>query len=258
MAAVHLQPPAYPPFDCKAEGKNIRWTKWIRRLEHNVFNGCHIVDPGQKKGLLLMYGGEDLNDIVDAFDPAILEAVDAVAADNDNGIVAVPAQNVFDRLKTALTNHFNPRTNIEFQRYLFKHTIQDMDDIDDLYSELKQLAVTCQFADVNAEVKSQMISGCSLDKVRDKGLSDPDVTLEQLLQFARNIQMTQSHSKRIKEKTVNAVHAKRTFPRKGAEPAHRQPNRPDNKRKKDKVCLNCGGPWPHKGGIKNCPAKGHQ
>ena len=74
MAAIQLQPPQYPPFDCKTEGKGVRWAKWLRRLEQNVFLGCHIDDPAQKKGLLLMYAGDDLNDIVDAFDPATLEA----------------------------------------------------------------------------------------------------------------------------------------------------------------------------------------
>ena len=152
----------------------MRWAKWLRRLEQNVYQGCHIEDPVQKKGLLLMYAGDDLNDIVDAFEPATLLAVAEVPEDEENHIAAVTAQTVFDRLKTALTAHFNPHTNIEFQRYVFKQTVQETDDIDDLYTELKQLAETCRFADANAEIKSQLTSSCCLDKVRDKGLSDPE------------------------------------------------------------------------------------
>ena len=209
MAAIQIQPPSYPSFDCKSEGKNVRWAKWLRRLEQNVFNGCNIADPVQQKGLLLMYGGDDLNDIVDSFDPALLEPLAAVEAqDGPPVVLARPARDVFYRLKEALTAHFNPRTNIEFQKYLFKHTVQETDDIDDLHTELKQLAETCQFADINGEVKSQLISGCRLDRVREKGLSDPDITLEQLLQFARNLQITQAHSKQIKGKTVNAMHSR--------------------------------------------------
>ena len=66
--ALNIQPPPYESFDTRSEGKNVRFAKWIRRLENNVFKGCNIVDPAQKKGLLLMYAGSDLNDIVDSLD----------------------------------------------------------------------------------------------------------------------------------------------------------------------------------------------
>ena len=115
MAAIQLQP-LYESFDCRAEGKNVRWAKW---LENNVFNGCNIVNTQQKKGLLLMYAGSDLNDIVDSFDPILLEPTAAVAAQNNQP--AIPAQDVYQRLTAAITAHFNPRANTEFQRYLKYH-----------------------------------------------------------------------------------------------------------------------------------------
>ena len=228
--AVQLQPPSYPPFDCRSEGKSIRWTKWVRRLEQNVFKGCNIVDPAQQKGLLLMYGGDDLNDIVDSFDQNDLLPIEA-----EEGPPAVRAQTVFDRVKALLTQHFNPPTNKEFQRYVFKHTVQETDDIDDLYSELRQLAETCEFVEPNAEIKSQIISGCTLDKVRDKGLSDPNVTLEELLQYARNLQITQNHSKKIKGKTVNAVKAKGNS--KPPQKQQKQTNKPKAQKSQKVTCV---------------------
>ena len=163
MAAIQLQPPPYESFDCRAEGKNLRWAKRLRQLENNVFNGCNIVNAQQKKGLLLMYAGSDLNDIVDSFDPILLEPPAAVAAQNNQP--AIPAQDVYQRLTAAITAHFNPRANTEFQRYMFKQTMQTTPDIDEFYSTLRQLAETCQFAQQDVEIKSQLIFGCKLDKV---------------------------------------------------------------------------------------------
>ena len=262
MAAVQLQPPPYEAFDCRSEGKNVRWTKWLRRLENNVFSGCGINNAAQKKGLLLMYAGSDLNDIVDSFDQAILQPIAAVAAANEQP--AVDAQNVYQRLTAALTAHFNPRANVEFQRYLFKRSMQETPEIDDFYCNLKQLSETCQFAEPDAEIKSQIIMGCKLDKVRDKGLSDPDVTLERLLQFGRNLQITQEHSKAIKEQGVNAVYSRPRSAPSSAKPSAKKPmpkpkasytTPPRGAPSSSKTCRNCGGEW-HRGGLRRCPAWG--
>ena len=140
MAALQLQLPPYEQFDSRSEGENVRW-----RLENNVFNGCGIANPVQKKLLLLMYGGSDLNDIVDSFDPAILEPVTAVAATDQHPEAL--AQDVYQRITAAITDHFNPRANTEFQRFLFKQTMQTTPEIDEFYSTLRHQS--CPPADEN-------------------------------------------------------------------------------------------------------------
>ena len=275
-AAAPLQPPPYEQFDCRGGGRSVRWAKWLRRLENNVFAGCNIVNPAQKKGLLLMYAGPDLNDIVDTFDEATLAPVDAVAAQDGNP--AVPAQNVYQRLTTAIHNYFNPRANVEFQRYLFKRTMQETDNIEDFYSALKALAETCNFADNNAEIKSQLILGCKLDKVRTKGLSDPNVTLQDLLQYAKTLQASQEQSQAIRSADVNAVrqNPRRHQHQQQQQQQQHQQNRPQQQRQNrpqqcknnrrasgtpqaagtttNKSCTFCGKQW-HKS-LKDCPAQG--
>ena len=113
---------------------------------------------------------------------------------------------MYQQLTAAITAHFNPRANTEFQRYLFKQAMQPTPDIDEFYSTLSQLTETCQFAQQDVEIKSQLIFGCRLDKVRDKELSDPDITLQYLLQYARNL--TQAHSKGMKGQLINALRPK--------------------------------------------------
>ena len=133
--------PHYPPLDCKSEGKSIRWAKWVARLQ-NVFVGYNIEDDKRKKALLLTFGGEELNDIVDSLPE------NATAAEDGER---------FNKLVTAITNHFNPSTNVEFQKYTFRHIKQTGDNIDSFYSELRQVPTTCSFADKDGEIKSQLI-----------------------------------------------------------------------------------------------------
>lgn len=76
--------PSYPPFDCDREEISLRWTKWIRRLDH-VFTGQGIKNSNQKKALLLCLGGEGVNDIYDSLPisredpPASFEAVVSIS-----------------------------------------------------------------------------------------------------------------------------------------------------------------------------------
>ena len=46
---------------------------------------------------------------------------------------------------------------------------------------LKQLAVTCEFADVDREIKTQIVQSCSSHKLRTKALENPSYTLTRLL-----------------------------------------------------------------------------
>ena len=263
MAAIQLQPPPYELFDCRAEGKNVRWTKWLRRLENNVFKGCGIVNAEQKKGLLLMYGGSDLNDIVDSFDDNVLAPIAAVPAQGNQ--VAVEAQDVYQRLTAAITAHFNPQANLEFQRYLFKQAVQTSPDIDEFYSTLRQLAATCEFANTDGEIKSQLIYGCKQDKVRNKGLSEPDVTLQQLIQYARNLEITQAHSKAMKGQSVNAIERhKQQFQRETQQNPQQKHGRQTQKPHQThqpagnttKTCRNCGKQWHKTRGPTELPIMG--
>ena len=88
-----------------------------------------------------------------------------------------------------------------------------------------------------------------LDKVRDKDLSDLDVTLEQLLQFTQNLQITEAHSKKIKGKVINFV---KSSAKKPPNPSRKpQLNRSGHNLEKKAIKFSC---WQnmheHKGGIK--------
>ncbi len=108
--------------------------------------------------------------------------------------------------------------------------------------------------------------GCKLDKVRDKGLSDPDATLDQLLQYGRNLEITQAHSKAIKNQSVNAIvqpqrrfhrqkHSNNNRNKPGEQQAQPSPTGKPGETQPAKSCRYCGGSW-HERGIRTCPAQG--
>ena len=96
--------PPYEKFDCHSEGTAVRWTRWLRRLEH-IFDGYEIAQS-KRKYALTTYGGPDLNDIVES-----LPNNEQIEASDD------PYKDLID----ALNDHFNPQSNVEILKYQFRH-----------------------------------------------------------------------------------------------------------------------------------------
>ena len=154
----------------------------------------------------------------------------------------------FDKLVLAVQNHFNPENNTEYKRFIFrKKKQQTTPNIEDFHRELKEAAAMCRFTDRNAEIKSQLITGCLSEKVRQKGLMNPNMLLGDLINYTK---MTETISKQMEQMrlvdansttkpttSVNAVANKVTheqqWPRQ-----HPQQNR----------CRNCNGKYPHERG----------
>ena len=59
---------------------------------------------------------------------------------------------------SSISSHFNFQTNVKYQCSVFRHTEEKTDNIDEFCVELKQLAA-CSFHDLDAEVKSHLITG---------------------------------------------------------------------------------------------------
>ena len=256
MSSISL--PTFPTFDCRADSKAVRWSKWNKKLE-TLFVAYEVTDAKRKQALLLSYGGEDLHDIWDTFTEEQLK----VAQDSND--------TVYSKTVDAFTAHFNPSSNTEYQKYLFRHTVQETDKIDDYYTVLHHLAPTCQFTDSDAEIKSQIISGCTSDKVRKKGLGDPKIMLDGLLAFAHVLELTEAQAEQIQKK-VNFVSDRRPhnnssnnssnnfkkWTKKKPQGETAPVSSPKAANKPAKKCRNCGYDWPHKGGQFKCPARRKQ
>ena len=97
------------------------------------------------------------------------------------------------------------------------------------HSRLRQLAATCEFADIGKEIKSQIIQSCTSQRLRRKAPKDSTMTLKALLADARALEVSEQQATDI-ESPGSA-----------------------NADKKD-CCFNCGESWPHDAKA-GCPAR---
>ncbi len=178
---------------------------------------------------------------------------------SDAKVEATHGENVYDKLVTAVTEYFNPQANSEFQKFTFRKLKQN-GTIDEFLNELQQHAKTCNFQNQNSEIKSQLITGCTNVKVRQKGLSSPDTTLDQLLEYARTLEITETQVKEFDvAECTNFVKPSqgRRQGQKGRKQNFKKSEHFGNESKGEKqTCRNCGGEYPHPGGWKRCPARG--
>ena len=263
MAIVTLSSqPSYPSFDVDEEGVGVRWTKWVQRLQRNVFAGYGIRNSGQKKALLLCLAGDAVNDIYDSLP---ISQQDPPAT--------------FEQTVDALTEHFNPRQNREYHRYVFRQATQEASEsASAFYARLRALSALCEFLEPEDEIKSQLISGAASVKVTKKGLSEPNLTMGELLQFMKTMEISDNQTQRLRngrskthaedaeshtpaaaEASVNAMHRSGPQRRHKSKPqgTRSQPlQRQHAPQRSTEKCRNCGHAWPHRGGQGNCPARG--
>ena len=70
---------------------------------------------------------------------------------------------------------------------------------------LHQLSRNCEFHNVDGEIKSQMIQCCISSRLRRNGLKTADISLEQLLDDARALEISEVQASGIEVNTVNSV-----------------------------------------------------
>ncbi|XP_063400348.1 uncharacterized protein K02A2.6-like [Mytilus trossulus] len=217
--------PNFPSFPVHENNAEIRWRKWISRLE-NLFIGLNIKDSKRQRALLLHYAGEDVNEVFDTLDNTG-EDVDAA--------------------KQKLTAYFAPKKNTEYEIYKFRQAKQTSDEtIDSFHTRLRQLAVNCEFTETSKEVKSQIIQGCHSTRLRRKALRE-DTTLEGLISSARALELSEKQASEIEQsdkQSANAVRKGVGKRRNG--PRFLQTQTDQNVKKRTTgTCRNCGGDFPH-------------
>ena len=149
--------------------------------------GYNITTAARKRALLLTFAGEGLCDLVDSMPD---DKFTVTQADTAAGL------DVYTKTVKVLTEHFSPIINIEIQKYKFHESKQTQDTVQEYYEYLSTLADTCGFADKNAEIKSKIISGCKSNKLKMKGLHNPNMTLVELLDQARAYEVNRKIGKR--------------------------------------------------------------
>ncbi len=60
--------------------------------------------------------------------------------------------------------------------------------------------MTCEFADTDREIKTQIVQNCLSHKLRMKALQNPDLTFIQLLDAGKAMEMSKSQAENIEDK----------------------------------------------------------
>ena len=131
------------------------------------------------------------------------------------------------------------------------------------------MAVTCEFDDVDREIKPQIVQICSSHKLRTKALENPSYNLTQLLDVGKAVEFSKAQAANIEEKqSVNNLSSRRGNRRRRNQKSNKVDGRQADKKPRDRKsrnggyedrksspkCRNCGGDYPHHGEKTSCPA----
>lgn len=213
-----------------------------------------VKGKARQRALLLHYAGEATNEIFDTLP-------DTAAGERDDPL---------EKAVQALTTYFTPKQNREYEIYVFRQAKQESNEsISAFHTRLRQLAVTCEFDDVDREIKTQIVQSCSSHKLRTKALENPSYTLTQLLDAGKAMELSKTQAANIEEtQSVNNLSSRRgnrgRRNRKSNKDGGRQAakksrgrksrNGGHEDRKSSIKCRNCDGDYPHRGGRTSCPA----
>ena len=120
MALSELPTPK--PFRVIGQNTNLSklWDTYVKRFNYYI-QAAGITKDERKKALLLHLGGEEIQDIYETLD----------------------CENSYADAVEALTQYFNPKKNIAYERHVFRQAKQNNDEtVDNFVIRLKQLSVS--------------------------------------------------------------------------------------------------------------------
>ena len=221
------------PFDCKSDSNiGARWRRWKRSFDYFVL-AKNVTDPAQKKALLLHTTGIDVQDIYHTL----------TEEDSED--------DVYTKAACALDNYFHTRTNIPYERHIFRQLQQrDDESVDQFATRLRRQADICEFGDQRDDnIRDQLIDKCKSSVLRKNLLEKRDITLEAALSVGRAKEAAEKQSTYMtndnlkSDSEVNAVGGK-------PDPHVKKQVKPVRKGK----CFRCGREG-HYAKDKECPAR---
>lgn len=133
---------------------------------------------------------------------------DAVVILNTFGLTAAQLGNIA-KIKERFGNHFTPQVNITYERYTFNKMSQaDGEPFDEFLTKIKAQSSKCEFGILHDSLlKDKIIIGMKNDTVREKLLSEADLTLVRAIQVCRASELASKQLKefqKYEEPSVNA------------------------------------------------------
>lgn len=239
--------PVFAEFDTSEDAsRGERWETWLESLEYllTALDLEEIVpEQGQelseqekaknkrlckrRRALLLHYGGKDVQKQFSSLPKA-------TQGDETDYNAAVQA----------LTDVFKTGESTELQEFEFRSTKQDPgESLDSYVSKLRRKAKNCNFADIDKEIKSQIIQHTSSSRLRRRAIRE-SLDLPSIMKAGRAYEASERAAKLIEGEKMEEVH----------KVTHKKKHKKPFTQKKEKYCYKCGESWPHKD---NCKAASH-
>ncbi len=136
--------------------------------------------------MLLHYSGEEVNDLFDTLPDK--------GEDKD-----------YKTACEALTSYFTPKKNVSFEIFKFRNLKQESNEtVDEVHTRVQMASKYCEFGDnKEKEIKAQIELGTSNKKLRRYLFRTPNLTLTQLLDYARTLHETEQQAKSIEATNRN-------------------------------------------------------
>ena len=159
----------------------VRWKDWVKRFNRCMV-GFDIKAKARKRALLLYLAGPEV------------ETIFATLSDTGN-------DDDYDKAVEELTEYFAPKENVLYERHIFRKTKQRVDEsIDQFHTRLKHLGATCDFSDLNEEIRTQNVENCRTSRLRRKALRD-DTKLSDLIAYARSIELSDKQTDEMEKES---------------------------------------------------------
>ena len=172
--------PNFAEFDFHSDGAvDTRWKKWLARFR-NLLLALAVDNTKRQRALLLHYAGESVNEIR----------------------MLVKTKTHLKRQLRRLRTTLRPkRIENTSEVYVFRKAKQESgENISAFHTRLRRLAMTCEFENTDREIKTQIVQNCLSHKLRMKALQNPDLTLTQLLDAGKAMEMSKSQADNIEGK----------------------------------------------------------
>ena len=181
--AVGLQLAPLPTFTVDETGNLAqRWSDWMEAFDYFI-TGSGIGDGKQKKAILLHQAGMEVQRIFRAL---------TVASDS------------YDDAVKALETHFSPKKNVAYERHVFRQAYQGQNESMDSYlTRLRNLIKSCEYpdAEVNLNLRDQIVEKCSSNKLRVRFLREKNLTLDSIVDMARAHEIAEAQARQIEKDT---------------------------------------------------------
>ena len=186
--AARLDLPTPKPFKVLGEQTNLSrsWENYVKRFEYYI-SASGVTKDEQRKALLLHLCGEEIQDIFETF---------------------VDPGNSYKDTVEKLTEYFNPKKNIAYERHIFRQAQQEHEEtIDNFVIRLKKLSVSCEYPDgsVNDMIRDQVVEKCNSKELKKKLLREQDLNLDKIQAIARTSELADLHVSKMDDTQKNGT-----------------------------------------------------